>query len=326
MAGAPAVSIVIVHYNSGAWLERCLRSLVAQSFPDFEAIIIDNASADDAFAAARTQFAGDARFRFHALKENTGFARGSNMGAALARADWLAMLNPDAEADSDWLTAFMRARAAYPHVKIFGSTQIMADDPSRYDGLGDRYSLYGVAWRAGHGLRRDATVDLSEIAFGPCGAGAFYETELFRYGLGYNPEFFCYMEDIELAARFRLLGFECRQITDAIIYHAGGQTKNRAFAHYHGVRNSIWTLVRVMPGPIFWPMLPVYISFFSILLASAFFSPLRRARLAALRDALLGLPQAFRWRRSFFRHWTGSSREFARALVWNPLRVLRRGL
>lgn len=322
----PAISVIVVNFNSGDWLTRALQSLRKQSFADFEAIVLDNASEDNSLLMGQRAVAGDDRFRFLPQTENLGFARGCNLGALQARGEWLAMLNPDAEADPDWLAAFVRARAQFPDVKMFGSTQILADNPTRFDGVGDRYSVYGIAWRAGHGMRRNALQTLPETAFGPCGAGAFYHENVFDALDGYAEEFFCYMEDVDFALRARLMGLEARQIPDAMIYHAGGQGRNRDFSSYHGVRNSLWTLVRGMPGAILWPLFPVYIIMGIVLLAITMIVPQRRALARGIKDALRGLPIQWRARRRIQSLRRVTARQFARALVWNPLRVLRRGL
>src|SRR5581483_9613009 len=135
---APAVSLAIVTYEAGSTLGECLAAVRAQTFPDFELIVIDNASKDGAAQAAAV---ADPGIRLVANDENLGFAAAVNQAARMARGRWLALLNPDAFADPDWLARLVGAGEAHPNVRSFASRQLMADDPSKLDGLGDVMAL-----------------------------------------------------------------------------------------------------------------------------------------------------------------------------------------
>src|SRR5262249_18807967 len=136
---APAVSVLIVNYNSGQHLAAAVRGLAAQSFGDFEAIVVDNGSADDSLAAAQSVAAGDDRVLFRRAKGNLGFAASNNRAAALARGVWLALLNPDAVPARDWLEQLIAATRRHPHAALFGSTQLDASDPQRLNRAKNQY-------------------------------------------------------------------------------------------------------------------------------------------------------------------------------------------
>jgi hypothetical protein len=95
----PAVTVVIVAYDSGAFLQGCVDALAAQDFADFEAVIADNASRDGSVAALRLP---DARFRVREMGGNLGFAAANNRVAETSGAEFLVLLNPDAVPDADW--------------------------------------------------------------------------------------------------------------------------------------------------------------------------------------------------------------------------------
>ncbi|MEM7492933.1 MAG: glycosyltransferase, partial [Pseudomonadota bacterium] len=94
-------SVIIVNYNSGDYLAEALRSLQAQTFKDFEVLLIDNASED----ASLSDLDQDLLRNVTVLHqdENLGFAKANNIGASAAKGEWLALLNPDAQAAPDWL-------------------------------------------------------------------------------------------------------------------------------------------------------------------------------------------------------------------------------
>src|SRR5262249_36096785 len=105
---APAVSVLIVNYNSGQHLAAAVRGLAAQSFGDFEVIVIDNGSSDDSLAAAQSAAAGDGRVLFRRAEGNVGFAAGTNRTAALARGARRGLLNSDAVPPRHWLVRLHR--------------------------------------------------------------------------------------------------------------------------------------------------------------------------------------------------------------------------
>ena len=102
----PSVSVIIVTYESRAVLTRCLEQLKAQSFTDFEVILADNGSVDGAAKAAAR---ADPSLVLLENGANLGFAAANNRAAGLARGRWLALLNPDAFAQPDWLARLMAA-------------------------------------------------------------------------------------------------------------------------------------------------------------------------------------------------------------------------
>ena len=145
---APTVRVIVVNYNSGNLLGRCIDALHKQTFSDFEAIIVDNNSTDGSVDAAMVD---DPRFTIRRLDDNIGFAAANNLGAKDAATPWLAMLNPDAFAEPNWLAELMDATRRYPDTAMFGSTQISANDPRKLDGSGDAYFAFGLAWRGNYG-------------------------------------------------------------------------------------------------------------------------------------------------------------------------------
>ncbi|MBM3573789.1 MAG: glycosyltransferase family 2 protein, partial [Alphaproteobacteria bacterium] len=255
---APAVSVLVVNFNAGAYLTRCLRALAAQSFQNFEIILIDNGSTDgslDQAVAAVPELA--ARLVVERAGANLGFAAANNRAAGRARAPWLATLNPDAFARPNWLAEMLAAVQRHPDFAMFGSTQLMADCPDIIDGAGDAYHALGIAWRGGFEHPASSLSEEGEV-FGPCAAAALYRRDAFVAAGGFDERFYCYHEDVDLAFRLRLTGQRCVQVAAAVVEHVGSGITGRTsdFSVYHGTRNRIWTFVKNMPAALFWPILP----------------------------------------------------------------------
>lgn len=327
----PKASVIIVNYNGGEWLARCVASVAAQSEADFEAFIIDNGSEDNSL---NTIGPLDPRFTLIKAGENLGFAAANNLAARKARGEWLALLNPDAFARVDWLEKLLaetrnEKRTQRENVTMVGSLQYMALEPDILDGAGDYYHASGLAWRAGFGHPASSAPQQSHDAFGPCGAGALYHCETFLRLGGYDERFFCYFEDVDMAYRMRLAGGHCVQSAHAIIDHVSSGISGRAsdFAVYHGTRNRIWTFVKNTPGLLLPLLLPLHIALNLFML---FWAGLRsgRARPTArgIKDAIKGLHPIIKSRKSVKKTRAISRLAVLKLLVWSPQPVRKRAI
>jgi GT2 family glycosyltransferase len=316
------VSVLIVNFESGDYLARCLEALCRQTVDDFEVLVLDNASRDGSLERARTAVA-DPRIGFEQGADNLGFAAGNNRLARRARAPLLALLNPDAIAAPDWLARLLDAARAHPDVAMFGSTQLDAGDPARFDGIGDIYFAPGLPLRGGHG-RPVRALPLLFASFAPCAAAALYRRDGFLALGGFDERYFCYCEDVDLAFRWRLAGGRALQVGDAMVRHAGSVSARAApsgFAAYHGMRNLIWTFVKDMPGPLFWLLLPAHVALVKLLLLRALFQGNGRPVGRGLVHALAGLAEMWDERRALQASRRVSAWSIAAALTWAPWRL-----
>lgn len=291
------VSVIIVNWNAGHFLEQCLTALMAQTVQPHEIILVDNASSDSSIQIAR-KFP---KVRLIALNTNTGFARGNNLAieAVSDESKWVALLNPDAYSQTRWLETLLLAADSHSEFDIFASKLVNAVNPMCFDGAGDAYHLSGLVWRMNHGTPvRDVWENVREV-FSPCAAAALYRRSVLCELGGFDEDYFCYVEDVDLGFRLRLSGYRCLYVPQSVVHHVGSGTtggQHSSFALYHGHRNMVWTFVKDMPGILFWLMLPLHLVL--NLVSIIWFSLHGRADviLRAKRDALLGLPQMWRKR------------------------------
>jgi N-acetylglucosaminyl-diphospho-decaprenol L-rhamnosyltransferase len=322
----PTISLVIVNYNSGTHLTHAVLAVAAQTFANFEAIVVDNCSSDESFSRAQSAVGEDKRFIFVNAESNLGFAAGSNFAAGMTRGEWLALVNPDAVPASDWLEQLIAATRRHPDVVMFGSSQIDAVDPQRLDGAGDHYFATGIPWRGGRGWPVAKLPKEGEV-FAPCAAACLIRADVFRAANGFDERFFCYVEDIDLAFRLRLMGHRCIQVSAAVVRHVGAASAGQegsAFADQCGTRNLIWCFVKCMPGPLFWPLLPFHISTLVILAARAAATGTIRPVWEGIMMGLRGMPSIWRSRCALQRSRRVGWWQIALALSWNPLACLRR--
>jgi N-acetylglucosaminyl-diphospho-decaprenol L-rhamnosyltransferase len=317
--GSPAITIVVLNYNAGAYLAMCVEALRTQSQGNFRAIIADNGSTDKSFTDVRAA-TSDARFEFVEFGVNHGFARGNNLAVQKVETPLVVLLNPDAVPEPDWLEKLDAAQRAYPNADSFGSQQLDFNDPKRLDGAGDNYLAVGVPWRGGHGHEASVGMMRDGDVFSACAAAALYRTEAFRAAGGFDEDYFCYVEDVDLGFRLRLFGSACMQIPGAVVRHVGGVSSGSdrsEFAIYHGIRNMIWTFVKNMPGPLFWPLLPAHMAVLAVLLAKACLRGEGAFVARGIRDAVCGMRSVWTKRKIIQTRRKASVADIAAALVWN---------
>jgi GT2 family glycosyltransferase len=291
------VAVLIVNWNSRHLLRECLESLTAQTRPPDRVIIVDNNSTDDSLELTGDLLKGVEVIR---LLENAGFARANNIAArAAGDVDAFALLNPDAFPSPGWLAALVRAAESQPDVGSFASRMLLDGQPDFLDGAGDSYHSSGRAWRNGHRMRAREWPAGDHEVFAPCAAAALYRRTAFEAAGGFDEQYFCYFEDVDLGFRLRLRGFRCMCVHDAVVRHvSSGTTGYRSdFAVYYGERNAVWTFFKDMPGLLLMLYLPQHLA---LNIAALIYYPMRgqgRVVWRAKLDALRGLPSVLRRRR-----------------------------
>ena len=102
------VSIIVPVYNSGPWLGRCLDSVIAQSYRDFECICIDDGSVDDSARILAQYAERDPRIRMIRFPENRGVCAARNAGIEAAKGDYVYFMDSDDWIDPDYIDALVR--------------------------------------------------------------------------------------------------------------------------------------------------------------------------------------------------------------------------
>jgi len=295
---SPLISLIIVCWNSGKYLSRCLESLSLQTFKNFEILIVDNGSEDKSTVDLAEKYPQlDLRVKY--LPGNIGFTAANNLGAKLAQGKWLVLLNADAFPEQDWLAELILASDEQPDCASFSSRQLVAANPSILDGAGDAYHVSGLAWRIGLGYpSHQYGLNSSEI-FSACAAAAMYLRQAFLDVNGFDEDFFSYFEDVDLGFRLQLKGYRCLYVPQAVVHHIGSATfgERSDFAFYHSHRNMIWTFVKNMPLKLFWFHLSEHIIANVIYLLYYALRGRGRILFLAKRDAILGLRMALKKRK-----------------------------
>jgi len=259
-------------------------------------LVVDNASSDHSAACAE-QLAG---VKLLQVTVNLGFAAGNNYALSECDTEFVALLNPDAFPEPDWLERLLAATGSYPDVAAFGSRQLCLGSPEVLDGVGDSYHISGKVRRERIGARQQARDLIAREIFSPCAAAALYRRQALVDVGGFDEDYFCYVEDVDLGFRLRLAGHKAMYVPDAVVHHVGSATtggQHSDFSVYHGHRNLVWTFVKNMPGTLFWLLLPLHLMMNATTIVWFMAHGQGRVILRAKWDAIKGLPKVWAKRR-----------------------------
>lgn len=245
-ASQPRVSVIVLNYNGKQYLDACIASLEAQTFRDFELLMVDNASTDGSVQLLEERYEGKFRMIFNA--ENLGFAEGNNVALRVARGDFVIFLNNDTTLESDWLAELLKAAEAYPEAGMFASQIRSFSQPEILDTVGIVLYPDGMSRGLGRLEPAEAYSEPLEV-FAPSGCAAMFRREVLDRIGGFDGDFFAYCEDTDLGMRARLAGWTCRYVPTARVYHhySGTSGKYSPFKAFLVERNHLWVLVKLFP-------------------------------------------------------------------------------
>src|SRR5687767_5940783 len=157
---SPEISVVIASWNGRQYLDACLRAVQAQQDMDAEIILVDNGSSDGTAAHIGASFPD---VRLVVLRDNRGFAAGSNAGAREARGRYVAFLNNDTVADPGWLRALRAGVDEAAGFALTSSRIVYMHDPGIVDSAGDGMLRWGGAFKRHHGAPAAAAAESQEV-------------------------------------------------------------------------------------------------------------------------------------------------------------------
>lgn len=244
---APKVSLIVLNYNGGDFLEACLDSLAAQSCRDFELIVVDNASTDGSWEMieAKREALG-----YQAIRnaENLGYSEGNNVGIRVARGEYVLVLNNDTVCEPTWLETLLKEGDARPDFDMFACQIRSFGQRDTLDTIGIIVYRDGMSRGLGR-LEPAANYAEAREVFAPSGCAALYRRSALERVGAFPTEFFAYCEDMDLGMRIRLAGGRCWYVPEAVVYHHYSATagKYSPLKAYLVERNHLWVRLRLFP-------------------------------------------------------------------------------
>jgi len=236
------VTAVIVNYNNRLYLERCINSILNQTYGKVEIIFIDNVSTDGSYEFVKEKFQ---KYNINLIKnnKNVGYAGGANQGIKLANGEYVLILNPDIVLEPNFIeicieTLNIDSRVASVSGKLLKYDFVRDQKLNIIDSTGIVVEHDRMAVDRGQNIEDCGQYNNIEHIFGVCGAAAFYKKEALEHvkvcDEYFDEDFFAYKEDVDLSWRLNLYGYKCYYNPNAVAYHGRGLGGSRG-----GIKNFI---------------------------------------------------------------------------------------
>jgi GT2 family glycosyltransferase len=229
------LSIIILNYNVQFFLEQCIHSVQkAIKHIDAEIIVVDNDSMDDSCAMVKSNFPEVTLIENH---QNLGFPKGNNQGVAIAKGNYICILNPDTVVGEDTFEKILSFAEAQSNlgivgVKLIDGTGTFLPESKRgvptpwvaftkISGLYQKFTSIKSfnQYYAGH-LQPDQTGQVDILV----GAFMFMKRQLYRDLDGFDENCFMYSDDIDLSYKAKLKGLENYYFADTTVLHYKGES------------------------------------------------------------------------------------------------------
>lgn len=267
----PRVSVVIVNYNGAQWLRDCLGALRHLDYPDYEVLVVDNASTD-----ASLEILPEFPFaRVIRSERNLGFAGGNNLGLRHATGPYVLLLNSDTIAHPHFLRALVDYLEAHPRVGVAQGKMLLPRFQDTLDVCGSFLTPLGFQYHYGYYKPDGPKYQRSYPVFSGKGACLIFRRDVVARVGGYlfNEDFFCYYEETDFCHRVWLAGYEVHFVASPPIRHLMGATTERTqqawfnLSHYLG--NQTFGLLANLSPASRWRILPLYFGVFLASMAAA---------------------------------------------------------
>jgi len=259
----PSVCVTIVTHNSRQYLEPCLRSVFQQTYRPLEVVVVDNASTDGT-QAILARYEG--RIRIIENDRNAGFAAAQNQAIASSGSEWVLVLNPDAALRPDFVEQLVEGGqidgklGTVCGLLLSSGRDLKPLDPPVIDSAGIYFTPAMRHFDRGWHEPDDGRFNQMEYVFGASAAAALYRREMIddvSQGANFfDPDFFAYREDADVAWRSQLLGWRCLYVPDAVGYHVRtvGPCNRRsvpAVLNMHSVKNRFLMRIKNTTGGLY---------------------------------------------------------------------------
>lgn len=225
-------------------LLECLASLEAQTWTDFQTVVVDNSG------RGAIHRLGAAKYKFRLIENaaNAGFGEAVNQGWRIEPADYLAVLNDDAVASPGWIESLLKALEERPEAGMAAS-RIVLKGTDKLDSAGLGVARDGSSKQLGR-MREAASEGRMREALIPSGCAAMYRAKMLDEIGMFDARFFLYCEDTDLALRGHWAGWRCVYVPEARVEHAYSASAGRVspLKAYLVERNRLRVVMKSFPA------------------------------------------------------------------------------
>lgn len=253
------VSIIIVNWNGLGHLEKCLPSLFKIDYPNYDVIVVDNASKDESVPYMEKNFP---KIKIVQNKTNEGFAGGNNAGLSMVTGDYVLLLNNDTVVTKNFIDELVKTIESDPSIACVQSKILSMDYPDRLDSVGAYLTNTGFLYHFGYFQKNKKSYDSTKTLYTAKGACMMVRKKIVdQIGL-FDQDFFAYFEETDFCHRIWLHGGKIEYCPKSIIYHKVGGTSNsmnNAFIQFHSFKNRINSYLKNLGTIELFKILPLHL-------------------------------------------------------------------
>jgi len=255
----PKVVVLILSYNGKYLLEEAIGSYLANDYPNYEVVVIDNGSRDGTSQYVETSWPQVQVIR---TEKNLGYSGGANFGLQHAfeqrKADYVLFTNNDVRADDKIIQALVKTAISDERIGFTIGKVYYYDKPNVLHTVGKRYDEF--RWNGGHiGRNETDTGQYDKVEERDWCDDIYWlinKKVYFEIG-GYDTEFFLQGEDYDYQARARKAGYKIYYTPEAKLWHMTSKTIGRgsAYVEYFNSRNSLIVQMKHRPKEKYLPFI-----------------------------------------------------------------------
>ena len=318
------VSVIVVNWNGEKYIRRCLSSLMKQTYPETDVILVDNGSKDNSLNIAKKYFP---EVRVIKLSKNYGFAKANNIGLEQAKGEFICLLNNDAFPESNWIEEIVKTIRSYPEAAAIASKMLNYDNREIIDSAGDGYTRMGWPDKIGSGTKiYDKYEQIREVISVCAGAALYRRSALNEVGF-FDEDFFAYLEDVDLSLRINMMGYKCIYVPTAVVYHVGSASTGSKINHftvYWSTRNYFPVIFKNLPTVLIVKYIPLMMVFHLYWIIACMRKKVFTAYLHGIKDSLCteNFFPMLQKRRSLRKLWRLSPKEFHQRIIKSEREIL----
>ena len=220
----PIASVIVLNWNGKRFLQKCIASLLNQSFNrNYEVLLVDNGSTDGSLDLVRLHFDRDGRLKIIPLGNNYGFSKGNNLGMSYSRGKYLVVLNDDTEVEPNFLKELVETAESDENIAS------VSCKVKYYNGnvwFGQYFTNHGfiVPFLTQNLFKAALAEKYSQFSVNLANSGCavLYRKEVIEKIGGFDEDFWADWEDYDLGYRINIAGYKSVYIPSYLCLHYGG--------------------------------------------------------------------------------------------------------
>jgi GT2 family glycosyltransferase len=262
-SSALKVAFIIVGWNNLDLIDDCIESILKQTYKPISIIYVDNDSRDGSSKHVKEKYP---EVEVIDSGANMGFAKGNNIGIKRALGDetvrYVALLNSDARIADDWVETIVHHAGYKPRGAAF---QTITLDYYDHEVIDSTHLYLAQNGQGTQGSWRRPLLEGYDVApkkvFGCNAAAVLYSRDFIEsqpFEELFDDNMFMYLEDVDVAARATIMGWDNYVIPGSRAYHMGSASSGKlpGYSLFMTYRNNIAVLAKNMPLSMFIRMIP----------------------------------------------------------------------